>query len=473
MLKHAPPAGAKDDGVEIDPELLCPGLFIRLNLSWVQHNFLFNQFRISTHAQVHQLQALGLKTITYYPSRSTCSPLTDATRATASRAADNAPRDAGSRGVQQTASAAPPEPAQDSTAQAAASAPPTPTDTGAQAQSRPAQPEPSAPKQEQARKLAAQRAAIARCERRYVAAAAEVKNVMHDIFPAGPRAVQSARKLVDGIAEGLTGSGEIVLHLMNEKLADESAYFHVLNVMVLSMLLGRELKLPREVLQLLGESALLHDIGKLKVPDTVLRNDHRNRHEEEFFRLHTRYGRELAQEIGGLAPAVCDVIELHHETMDGKGYPRGLRDQQVPLLARVVGIANRYDNLCNPMAMDKALTPAEALTRMFRDEGKAWDKTLLQAFIRLMGVYPPGSLVQLSNGNVALVVAVNHANLLRPAVMVFDPEIPKEDALVVDLIEEPEVQIDLVLAPRDLEPAALNYLSPRRRMSYYHDQRNA
>lgn len=464
MLKQTTHQSARDEGVEIDPARLCPGLFIRLNLSWVQHNFLFNQFRISTDVQVRQLQALGLKTITYYPSRSTCSPLNRTACATRTGTTATAtPTDLPDRSSPATApvqTAESDKPFDETTGTGNDTFPPSSPVGGA------------TPKQEQARKLAAQRAAIARCERRYVAAAAEVKNVMHDIFPAGPRAVESARKLVDGIAEGLTGSGEIVLHLMNEKLADESAYFHVLNVMVLSMLLGRELKLPREVLQLLGESALLHDIGKLKVPDTVLRNDHRNRHEEEFFRLHTRYGRELAQEIGGLAPAVCDVIELHHETMDGKGYPRGLRDQQVPLLARIVGIANRYDNLCNPMAMDKALTPAEALTRMFRDEGKAWDKTLLQAFIRLMGVYPPGSLVQLSNGNVALVVAVNHANLLRPAVMVFDPETPKEDALVVDLIEEPDVQIDVVLAPRDLETAALNYLAPRRRMSYYHDQRS-
>lgn len=466
-------AAGPDGGIELDPARLCPGLFVRLNLNWMQHSFLFSQFRITSDAQVRELQALGLKTITYYPGRSTAQPLAAGglPPSTVPVAAQNptggvtpvgpgvdAP--AGS-GADDAATRAP------SAVEVDPSADPSPDGSG--------EPLPLSDaivqKAAKARKLEAQRAEIARCESQYVSAAAEVRTVMRDVFPASGKAVETARKLVGGIVDGLAQAGGIVIHLMNEKLSDETAYFHVLNVVILSMLLGRELKLPPEALRLLGEGALFHDIGKLKVPDSVLRNDRRNRHEEEFFRLHTTYGREIAREGGILAPAVCDVIELHHETMDGKGYPRGLSGQQIPLLARIVGIANRYDNLCNPLVADAALTPAEALTQMFRAEGNAWDKTMVQVFIRLMGVYPPGSLVQLSNGNVALVVAVNHANLLSPSVMVFDPSIPKENALVVDLIEEPDVKIDLVLNPRELDRAALNYLSPRRRMSYYHTHR--
>ncbi|MDO9596304.1 MAG: HD-GYP domain-containing protein [Azoarcus sp.] len=471
MFPEKSGAADSDGGIELDPARLCPGLFVRLNLSWMQHSFVFSQFRIASESQVRELQALRLKSITWYPARSTAQPLPEGGQPQATAAVAAAVR---SEGV-----VAPDQPgldvpgggvAGDAVSSAANSIGAGPGATVAGEESAPIS-DVTLQKAAQARKLAAQRAEIARCESQYVSAAADVRTVMRDVFPAAGKAVESARKLVGGIVDGLAQSGGIVIHLMNEKLSDETAYFHVLNVVILSMLLGRELKLPPEALRLLGEGALFHDIGKLKVPDTVLRNSRRNRHEEEFFRLHTTYGREIAGEVGALAPAVCEIIELHHETMDGKGYPRGLSGQKIPLLARIVGITNRYDNLCNPLVADAALTPAEALTQMFRTEGNAWDKIMLQVFIRLMGVYPPGSLVQLSNGNVALVVAVNHADLLSPSVMVFDPSIPKESALVVDLMEEPDVKIDLVLNPRELDRAALNYLSPRRRMSYYHSHR--
>ena len=472
MLNKLLKSAGNNEGVAIDPARLCPGLFIRLDLSWMEHNFMFNQFRITTDAQVSQLQALGLRTIVYYPDRSTARPLDSSTSAHVAAAAPKA--GAGDESAQ-TVSGAEEGAAQSGSVAETEVAGAIPADAGAgptgatdQASATPA---PGSAKALQAERLAAQRAEIAKCERRYTAAAAEVKSMMRDIFPAGDKAVSTARKLVGDTVDGLVGAGEIVIHLMNEKVADEASYFHVLNVMVLSILLGRELKLPPEILRVLGEAALFHDVGKLKVPETVLRNDKRNRHEEDFFRLHTTYGREIARGLGGLAAAACDVVEYHHERMDGKGYPKGLSGQKVPLLARLVGITNRYDNLCNPMSLDAAMTPAEALTHMFRNESDAWDKTMLQAFIRLLGVYPPGSLVQLSNGNIALVVAVNHADLLRPSVMVFDPTTPRENALVVDLIEHVDVEIDVVLNPRELDADALAYLSPRRKMSYYHSKR--
>ena len=461
MIKKLMNSGG-DQGVTIDPARLCPGLFVRLDLGWMAHNFMFNQFRITTDAQVRELQALGLSAITYYPARSTARPLdladgvpSGGTEAGADPTGEDISHAAGAEGAEEDAEAGESLPQ---------------VEDGSGEAEEPAAPRVSE-KEVQAQRLAARRAEIAQCERRYAAAAAGVKSVMRDVFPAGDKAVSTARKLVGDTVDGLAEAGEIVIHLMNEKLADETAYFHVLNVMVLSILLGRELKLPPEVLRVLGEAALFHDLGKLKVPESVLRNDKRNRHEEDFFRLHTTYGREIARDLGSLAAAACDVIEYHHEQMDGKGYPKGLSGQHVPLLARLVGITNHYDNLCNPQNLDAAMTPAEALTHMFRNESEAWDKAVLQAFIRLLGVYPPGSLVQLSNGNIALVVAVNHADLLRPSVMVFDPSIPREDALVVDLIEHSDVEIDVVLNPRELDRAALAYLSPRRKMSYYHSKR--
>ncbi len=485
MAKESPGLSEVDE-VEIDPARLCPGVFVRLKLGWMDHPFMFNQFRITSAAQVEQIRALGLAKVCYVPSRSVAKPLdAAAARAQPVPAAAAVPTgvpapavDAVQPRLSPQDGAAPPAlnsaatTTSASDSMPASTSQPTPATTvsapaPSSTEPMPVRDEPGAGKAQQARRIAAVRQRISRCERGYTEAAAQVRNVMQGIHAAPERAIGGARAVVTKMVEGFTADGEMVIHLMNEKLADETAYFHVLNVMVLSLLLGRELRLPPELLKVLGEGALFHDLGKLRVPDTVLRNPHRNRHEEEFYRLHTVYGAEMAREMGVMPAPVREIIELHHETADGKGFPRGLAGDKIPLLARIVGIANRYDNLCNPLSRADSITPAEALARMFREEASMWDLRMLQQFVRMLGVYPPGSLVQLSNGNVGLVVSVNHADLLRPSVMVFDPAVPKNDALVIDLTEEPEVQIDIAIKARELEPAALDYLSPRRRMSYF------
>ena len=460
----SPPTPAEtDDTLWIEPDQLRPGMFVCLDLGWTDHPFVFNRFRIANTTQIEQIRALGLARVRWIPSRSTVDPR-------------SAPAPAGV-----DARAAPTQeaftPAATDTAEAHDPTPPSllpagqgepDTDTGSIPDASDPTPSLHAEKNAQAQRVAAQRARIQACERAYTATASRIRGLMHDLHADTDRSVGAARELIGSIVDGFSGEGEIVIHLMNEKIAEESPYFHVLNVMILSLLLGRELSLPPELLRVLGEGALFHDIGKQRIPDPVLRNPRRNRHEEEFFRLHTVYGREMARELGGISPPARDIIEFHHEMVDGKGYPKGLKGNDIPALARVVAIANRYDNLCNPPSGIDAMTPATALARMFRDEAAAWDAAMLKRFIRLLGVYPPGSLVQLSNGNVALVITVNHADLLRPSVMVYDPDTPKEKALVVDLVDEPEVSIDLVMKASELDDAVQQYLAPRRRMSYYH-----
>ena len=410
--------------VEIDPSQLRPGLFIRLPSGWMNHPFLFNQFRIHSTDQVEVIQKLGLKTVQYLPERSS------------TQALPRAPETA----------RPPPPPAAPSPAQQSA----------------------LEEKRQRAERAAAQRQLIAKCEKRYQSAAQQIRDVMRNVFAAPSRSVVAARELVDSVMESFAAEAGLIIHLMGDKVADDNAYFHSLNVMILSLLVGRSLGLSPDELRTLGEGALFHDIGKTRVPDAVLRNPLRNRHEEEFFRLHTLYGADIGRELQVLGPAVIEVILSHHETMDGKGYPNHLGGRQISLAARIVAITNRYDNLCNPLRQDKAVTPAEAMTLMFKSEQAHWDPDLLQRFVRALGVYPPGSLVQLSNGNLGLVVAVDHADLLRPSVMIFDPAVPRNEALIVDLATERDVKVDAVVRPTEVDPAALAYLAPRRRLSYFH-----
>jgi hypothetical protein len=104
---------------------------------------------------------------------------------------------------------------------------------------------------------------------------------------------------------------------------------------------------------------------------------------------------------------------------------------------------------------------------MFRRENGKYDQALMQHFIRGMGVYPPGSLVQLNNGLIGLVTGVNPGQLLNPSLLLYDPDVPKEEALWLELAEEPDLKVERTLRPEELDPAVFDYLQPRSRVSYY------
>jgi len=135
--------------------------------------------------------------------------------------------------------------------------------------------------------------------------------------------------------------------------------------------------------------------------------------------------------------------------------------------ARIVSIVNRYDNLCNPNLSAKALTPHESLSLLFAQGKTKFDTAILGAFIKMMGVYPPGSAVQLTDDRYALVVGVNSMRPLKPRVMVHEPKVPRDEALVLDLESVPGLGIRRSIRPQQLPPASLDYLAPRPRVAYF------
>ena len=155
--------------------------------------------------------------------------------------------------------------------------------------------------------------------------------------------------------------------------------------------------------------------------------------------------------------------------VDGSGYPRKLKGDAINILARIVAISNYYDELCNPHNILDALTPHEALATMFAKLRTKFDAKLLQVFVRCLGVYPPGTVVQLSNGSIGMVVTINTAKPMKPMVMVYDAAIPKEEAILVDLEGESDVNISKAIRPAQLPREIYNYLSPRKQISYYFD----
>ena len=437
-----------EGSIRIKIEQVCPGLYISLGERWIDHDFLFNSFRLSSQAQIAKLREMGLTHIEYFPARSTAQPLP--------MAAPASPDAVHEQPAQPVATPDPNENLAGELSQRNGGLTPISEKGGLT-------PISGAGRELRMARVAARREELARCEKAYLRSVEAVRGLMADVFIAPREAREKASGLVDSIIDDLVASQHAVVNLMSDSLLDTGVRYHSLIVTILSLLLGRSLQLDPEVLNHLGMGALLHDLGKVMVPAGVLRIDAglRNRHQEASYRTHVDHGTQLCGQLGIDQPSVIEIIRNHHERLDGQGFPNGLVKEQISVLTRIVSIANRFDGLCHTIDPTRAMTPAEALASMYRRESAALDVSLMQRFIKCLGVWPAGTLVQLSNGAVALVTAVAPDDTLRPTVMVGDPSVPRAEALIVDLREAQDVRIERALRPGELEPAVLAYLLPR------------
>ena len=408
--------------LHISPDQLCVGLYIHLDLSWWEHDFAFSHFKIKDEGQIQALRALGLKQLRYDPARSDCPPL------------------------------------------------PLPTDTPPAAVAAPAPDPEEQARQARAAKLGALRKRLAEVDRTFIQASQRVKSLNQTLRSQPEEAIKQAGEVVRELVSALGGEDGAALHSINGKAADD-AYFHPLNVTVLSVMLGRQLGYDGEACHSLGLGALLHDMGKLEVPSKVLlKTEPLTRPEQQLLQLHVDFGVRRGHELM-LDDEVLRIIQEHHEYCDGSGYPKGLREAAIGRLSRVVSIANAFDNLCNPPDPRAALSPHEALALLFKQQRERFDEVALKAFIRCMGIYPPGSLVQLEDQRYALVLAMHPSLPLRPTLIVYEPSIPKAEALIVNLEHEPKLAIAHSLRPVQLPEEALEYLNPRQQLTYYVDPR--
>lgn len=402
------------------------GLHVRLE-DWMGHPFMFSSFKIRNEQQLKVLRSLGLKEVLYLPAKSDAVPLP------------------------------PPRPE-------APPPPPPAVDPEVEAMWR--------TKQERRELLARQREAYGRCEKKFVGGMATVKGLLRNLFARPEESLEQAQALVTDMVDSLLAEKDVLIHLMNAKSGDEGAYYHALNVTMLALMLAREAGFGAEEMHELGQGTLLHDIGKERVPSQILlKKTPWTTAERNFYQQHVPYGLEMAARLPGLPAGALEVIALHHETLDGGGFPNRLAGARVGRFARVAAIANAFDNYCNPPNPADAMTPAEALSHMFRKEKEKYDPGLMQHFIRCLGVYPPGSLVRLNNEAIGLVVSVNAGKLLHPTILVYDPDVPKEEALLLNLADEPDISVTSTLRPASLPREVFEYLSPRSRVSYYAEGR--
>jgi putative nucleotidyltransferase with HDIG domain len=422
----------------IDVAQLRRGLYVQLDLGWMDHPFPKGSFRIVSDEQISTIRSLGLSQVRYFPAQSDAAALVaepSGLYADAVSALDEEPSAAEDMPVEHAA----------------------PLDEAAMFVS------------QRREKLNAQQRSLQICERRFNEAMRQFRRVTEQVSSKPAAAREQSQALVSGCVNDILGDGESAIRLLSETMGDRSAE-HPVNVMVISLLLGKAIGLPSADMATLGVAALVHDLGKSQLPERMRYADPSFSDSElRCYREHVDHSVVLAQRME-LSPEVVAAVAEHHEMVDGSGFPGQLKGDRLSPAGRILALVNHYDNLCNPARLVNALTPHEALSLIFAQMKPRFDSATLGAFIRMMGVYPPGSVVQLANDAFAIVVSVNSARPLKPRVIVHDVAVPREEALIVDLEEAPELGIRRSMKPSQLPRAALDYLSPRPRVCYYYER---
>jgi HD-GYP domain-containing protein (c-di-GMP phosphodiesterase class II) len=427
----------------IHPSQLVLGLYVWLDMSWDEHPFLYNKFRITTEKQLLTLRCLHLQgKLYYFAEKSTEAPgpvdLSD--EVTAAEIAQNNQIIINAKVARQGGEVS------------TESLPETGDDLVKLLQ------------EEKQARLRKQKEAATRADRAWEESARVTREAMlgmvHSPKNAGAQLLNLSRQTASLISQ----QKEVLLHLLGDK-EGEGPQFHALNVMTLSMLLGKAAGLNEAALADVALGALAHDIGKYKVPQHLLKAKTRSKHEEEFYRLHGMYGIALANISDAFSPGALSAISDHHEFLDGSGWPSGKKAPGP--IARIVGLANRYDRLCAPESPERtALLPAEAIAYLFRKEANKFDPRLINLMVKLLGVYPPGTIVRLNDDALGLVVAPGRESL-RPVVLVYAPEFNKDEAPTIDLASNTDIKIEEAIRPNTLPADVLAWLSPRQRLSYF------
>ncbi|MBN8473515.1 HD domain-containing phosphohydrolase [Sulfuritalea sp.] len=215
-------------------------------------------------------------------------------------------------------------------------------------------------------------------------------------------------------------------------------------ISVMMTIFGRFLQLPQDRILMLGMLGLLQDVGKLKLPTQLATSGPANEAETELYRTHVNHSVRILSDTAGLPPELPGLASLHHERFDGTGYPRGLRGDAIALPGLIAGIVDTFDTLTAPKPFGENMSPANALSLIYKERGRQFHPALVEQFIQCIGVYPVGGVVELNSGEVAIVVAQNMVRRMQPRIMVVkdakgNPMVPYK---MLDLMKEPKVRPD-------------------------------
>ncbi len=285
------------------------------------------------------------------------------------------------------------------------------------------------------------------------------------------------RQICGGQEAGSSSAGALVQNLVDQIIKRETSVAladvlhlnvleraqaaHGLHGCILSLLVGKELDLEPQELRTLGMAALLHDVGEQRLPSQVrLKTEALTRPERSLLELHPLYGKEMLDQLLHIPNGVSDIVAQHHECNDGTGYPRRLTDEQILPLAKIIRVVDEYQYLTNPREAHHRLHPNQALAELYVKRQQQLSVKVIIALVRVISVYPPGTLLELSDSSIGIVLHTNARERLRPVVMAYEERGSALEAHLVDLNERRDISIMRVIAPAEVPPHLVDRITP-------------
>lgn len=273
---------------------------------------------------------------------------------------------------------------------------------------------------------------------------AECENVLRDTLAALKAGGELDADRLKGAVTGITGSisrnPDAMLLLAKLKQKGDYELKRALDTSVLMITFGRFLQLAPEQLDTLGLVGLLQDIGKIRIPEDILRKRGPLTAEEyETAKSHVVLSAEILRAAAGLPGQLAGLVLLHHERHDGSGYPRGLIGNAIGLVGSIAAIVDRFSALTSIRPYAEQLSPSNALGSLYNERGGRFHEALVEQFVQCIGIYPVGSVVELNTGEIGIVIAQNRVRRLQPRVMVIldNSWKPVQPQVLLDLLKEP------------------------------------
>lgn len=408
--------------LRIDVSELRVGMFVSLPISWKEHPFLFNQFKIKSHTQIEVIKSLGLNMVFFNPDRSDVES-SDTNHKSSEQKEDEISVNSLKLKMQEQKSA----------------------------------------QIEENKKL---KRNLKKAEKLFDRSVSMMRSMVTKISSRPLNAVNDAKDLISNLTSMLLDEQNLALHLMGDAKSGDVLYHHSLNISMICMLMAKELGWTREEIELIGIGCLFHDIGKLKVPSTIINKVvPLSTPEENLVKQHPLMSLNFLKLADSFPEEAKPMIANHHEYLDGSGSPKGIKEQELDKFSQLICVVNEYDNLCNGNLRVKAKTPSVALGLLYKNYKTKLNKEYTEKLIKMLGVYPPGSIVELSSGQFGMVMSVNLNDILHPSIIAYDPLVPKEQAPIVNLANE-GINVVRSIPASGLPEKIYKYLSPRDNISY-------
>ncbi|GAB1261698.1 HD-GYP domain-containing protein [Aurantivibrio plasticivorans] len=273
-----------------------------------------------------------------------------------------------------------------------------------------------------------------------------VSEVTKQIEGGGHVPVADTKRLASDMVDSIIRNPDAFSWLARVKELDEYTYSHAVRSAVWAILFGRHVGLPKKELDTLAVGVLLKDVGKATLSKDLIMKKQRNSSEELEYEKFVEAGVKILRDTPGIEPRVISVVKTHRERLNGSGYPQHLRGDKIPLLGKIAGVVTFYDETTNPRGEKFPLSPSKAVAKLYELRNTEFQEDLVVEFIRAIGLYPTGTLVELSTGEVGVVVEQNFERRLKPKIILVLDSVknPLHNPILLDMAEDERRKQELI-----------------------------